>query len=87
MQAVDTLIFFNFDILLNLCNYLYPMRFAFLLLLVVWFVQTSKSPGYTPADRFGVLIPAEVVEIKSGEIYFTKTEDPDKRWYILAHRR
>jgi hypothetical protein len=59
------------------------MRSAFIVLLVVWLAQTGKAQD-TIRRTDGVLIPAEILEIKSGEIFFKKTADPDKRVYIIS---
>jgi hypothetical protein len=59
------------------------MRFAFLLLLLVWMVQTGKAQD-TLRRTDGVLIPAEILELKNGEITFKKTADTDSRVYIIS---
>jgi len=59
------------------------MRFAFLLFLLVWFAQNGKAQD-TLRRTDGVLIPAEILDIKTGEIYFKKTADPDSRVYIIS---
>ncbi|QHT68417.1 hypothetical protein GXP67_18100 [Rhodocytophaga rosea] len=59
------------------------MRFALILLLLVWLAQTSKAQD-TLRRTDGVLIPAKILDIKNGEITFNKTASTDSLVYIIS---
>jgi hypothetical protein len=59
------------------------MRFACLLLLLVWMVQTGKAQD-TLRRIDGVLIPVEILDIKNGDVTFKKTAGADSRVYIIS---
>jgi hypothetical protein len=59
------------------------MRFAFLLLLLGWLVQTAAAQD-TLRRTDGVLIPAEILDIKNGEVTFKKLANADSRVYIIS---